>query len=48
MKKMPDLIPIFLGHLKPHFQAKIFEQVEQLQEPRLTIMGMTDTNYQFK
>lgn len=48
IKKMPLNVPIFLGHLKPHFQAKIFEQVESLAEPRLSIMGMSDTNYQFR
>lgn len=46
MKKMPKEIPIFIGHLKPNYQTKLFSEIEMInQEGRITIMGSDDTSY---
>jgi ribonuclease BN (tRNA processing enzyme) len=47
IKKMPKDIPIFLGHLKPNFQHQLFEEIENLKDERITILGSSDTSYVF-
>jgi ribonuclease BN (tRNA processing enzyme) len=45
--KMPDNIPIFIGHLKPNFQTKLFQEIDDIGCSRITILGNDDTNYVF-
>jgi ribonuclease BN (tRNA processing enzyme) len=45
--KMPKDIPIFLGHLKPNYQAQLFQEIEALGNDRISIMGTDDTSYVF-
>lgn len=47
IKKMPKDIPIFLGHLKPNFQHQLFDEIEKLNDERITILGSSDTSYVF-
>lgn len=47
IKKMPKDIPIFLGHLKPNYQAVLFQEIEDLGEERITLIGSDDTSYIF-
>ncbi|MBI2519122.1 MAG: 3',5'-cyclic-nucleotide phosphodiesterase [Bdellovibrio sp.] len=45
--KMPKDIPIFLGHLKPNYQAQLFQEIEALGNDRISIMGTDDTSFVF-
>ena len=45
--KMPADIPIFLGHLKPNFQAQLYKEVEALGNERITLLGQDDTVFKF-
>ncbi len=45
--KMPKDIPIFLGHLKPNFQHQLFNEIEAINDERITILGSSDTSYVF-
>ena len=45
--KMPKDVPIFLGHLKPNFQAQLYQEIEDLHEERLSLLGSDDTSYVF-
>jgi cAMP phosphodiesterase len=48
IKKMPKDIPIFLGHLKPAFQAVLYQEIEKLSESkRVTLLGSDNTSYVF-
>lgn len=47
IKKMPKDVPIFLGHLKPNFQSKLFKEIEEIGDERITILGSSDTSYVF-
>lgn len=47
IKKMPEGVPIFLGHLKPNFQFQLYKEIEALGEPRITILGQDGTTFQF-
>lgn len=47
IKKMPADIPIFLGHLKPNFQAELYKEIEALSDERITILGSDDTSFVF-
>jgi ribonuclease BN (tRNA processing enzyme) len=47
IKKMPLDIPIFLGHLKPNFQHQLFQEIADLKDERITILGSSDTSYVF-
>jgi hypothetical protein len=44
---MPKDIPIFLGHLKPNFQHLLFEEIAEIKNERITILGSSDTSYVF-
>lgn len=45
--KMPKDIPIFLGHLKPNYQAQLFQEISQLNNERITVLSSDDTSYVF-
>ena len=45
MKKMPKDIPIFLGHLKPNYQDILFQEIDEIQSDRITLLGSDDTSY---
>ena len=47
IKKMPADIPIFLGHLKPNFQAQLFKEIDQIGSDRVSVLGSDDTSYVF-
>lgn len=47
IKKMPKDLPIFLGHLKPNFQHQLFQEIAELNEERITLLGSSDTSYVF-
>lgn len=47
MKKMPADVPIFLGHLKPNFQAQLFKEIDQIGSDRVSVLGSDDTSYVF-
>lgn len=47
IKKMPSDVPIFLGHLKPGYQAELYKEIEDLNNERLTILGSDDTSFVF-
>lgn len=47
IKKMPKDVPIFLGHLKPNFQAVLFKEIDELHDDRITVLGSSDTSYVF-
>lgn len=48
IKKMPKDVPIFLGHLKPNFQDKLFEEIAALKEDRITLLGSDDSTFIFR
>ncbi len=45
--KMPEEVPIFLGHLKPNFQDQLYKEIEELGCDRITLIGSDDTSYVF-
>ncbi len=47
IRKMPADLPIFLGHLKPNYQAQLFQEIANLNNERITILGSDDTSYVF-
>jgi ribonuclease BN (tRNA processing enzyme) len=47
LKKMPADVPVFLGHLKPNFQAQLYQEIAQLNESRITILGSDNSNFVF-
>lgn len=47
IKKMPAEVPIFLGHLKPNFQADLFKEVDALSNERISLFGSDDTQFVF-
>lgn len=44
ISKMPKNIPIFVGHLKPNYQTEIYKEIEDLNNPRVTLLGSDDSN----
>ncbi|MBH49069.1 MAG: hypothetical protein CME71_12950 [Halobacteriovorax sp.] len=48
IKKMPKDIPIFLGHLKPNFQTKLFEEIAELKLDRVSLLGSDDSTFIFR
>ena len=44
---MPPKVPVFLGHMKPNYQAELVKEVAELNCERLTIMGTDDASYIF-
>lgn len=47
IKKMPEDVPIFIGHLKPNYQTQLYQEVDELGCDRITMLGSDDTNYVF-
>ncbi|MBF0313316.1 MAG: 3',5'-cyclic-nucleotide phosphodiesterase [Oligoflexia bacterium] len=47
IKKMPPDVPIFLGHLKPNHQTKLYQEIEDLGHERFVILGSDDRTYLF-
>ena len=48
LKKMPEDIPVYLGHLKPNYQEELIQEITDLHEPRLHIMYADDVRFNFK
>ncbi len=47
MKKMPPKIPLFVGHLKPTHQTKLYEEIDKINEGRITLLGSDNATYMF-
>lgn len=47
IKKMPSEVPIYIGHLKPNFEAQLIQEIKALGEPRVIIMGSRNDIYSF-
>ncbi|EQC49724.1 MBL fold metallo-hydrolase [Bacteriovorax sp. DB6_IX] len=47
LKKMPQDVPVFLGHLKPNFQGQLYQEIASLNESRITILGSDNSNFVF-
>ena len=47
IKKMPESIPLFIGHLKPNFQTQLYQEIDDLRCDRITLLGADDTSYVF-
>ncbi|MBT3981874.1 MAG: 3',5'-cyclic-nucleotide phosphodiesterase [Bacteriovoracaceae bacterium] len=45
--KMPPSVPIFLGHLKPNFHSKLYEEIALIGSDRVTILGTNDQTFVF-
>ncbi len=45
IKKMPSDVPIFLGHLKPGYQATLYKEIEAIGCPRISLLGSDNSNY---
>jgi hypothetical protein len=43
--KMPENVPIFLGHLKPNFQSKLYTEIGNIGCDRIVILGSDDRSY---
>ncbi len=44
---MPKDIPIFVGHIKPCYQTEVYNEIEALENDRITLIGSDDTSYVF-
>ena len=38
IKKMPESIPLFIGHLKPNFQTQLYQEIDDLQSETDTLI----------
>ena len=47
IKKMPEEVPIFLGHLKPNFQAQLSQEIDALGNERVSLLSSDDVSYVF-
>ena len=47
MEKMPPNLPIYLGHIKPHFQEEIISEVTSLNNSRLHLLYADDVRFNF-
>ena len=47
IEKMPEGVPIYLGHLKPNFREELLRQIGELNEDRITIMDGDGLVYRF-
>ncbi|MGB0454658.1 MAG: MBL fold metallo-hydrolase [Bacteriovoracaceae bacterium] len=45
--KMPEDVPIFLGHLKPNYQTLLYQEIEAIGCERISLLGSDDTSYMF-
>jgi hypothetical protein len=42
---MPADIPIFIGHLKPGYQATLYKEIENIGCSRISLLGSDNSNY---
>lgn len=47
IKKMPEDVPVFLGHLKPNFQQQLIQEVDELKCDRISLLTADDTSFVF-
>jgi len=47
ISKMPEDIPIYLGHLKPNYQEQLIQEINDLKEERLHVMFADDVRFHF-
>ncbi|MFT6603153.1 MAG: hypothetical protein ACJARO_000661 [Bacteriovoracaceae bacterium] len=47
IKKMPEGVPVFLGHLKPNYQQHIIQEVDELSIDRISLLTADDTSFVF-
>lgn len=47
LTKMPENVPVYLGHLKPNFRKELLEEIEALNDSRLHIMDADNLVYHF-
>ena len=47
IKKMPESVPIFLGHLKPNFQDQLYQEIDELGCDRISLLGSDNASYVF-
>lgn len=47
LAKMPEKVPVYLGHLKPNYQEELIQEITDLKEPRLHIMYADDVRFNF-
>ncbi len=47
IKKMPADIPIFVGHIKPGFQDVLYQEISDLDDDRITVLGSDSTTFSF-
>jgi ribonuclease BN (tRNA processing enzyme) len=47
INKMPADVPIFLGHLKPNYQPLLFQEIDEIGNDRISLLGSDDTSYVF-
>lgn len=45
IQKMPAGVPIFLGHLKPAYQALLYSEIKDLNCDRISLLGSDNSNY---
>ena len=47
IKKMPGEVPIFLGHLKPNYQADLSLEIDSLNNDRISLLASDDVSFVF-
>ncbi|MDA8793284.1 3',5'-cyclic-nucleotide phosphodiesterase [Bacteriovoracaceae bacterium] len=47
IEKMPDKVPIYLGHLKPNYQEELIQEITDLKNSRLHILYADDVRFNF-
>jgi ribonuclease BN (tRNA processing enzyme) len=47
IKKMPDTVPIFLGHIKPNYQGKLSQEVDAIGNDRISLLSSDDVSFVF-
>ncbi|MFX3689236.1 MAG: MBL fold metallo-hydrolase [Peredibacter sp.] len=47
IKKMPGKVPIFLGHIKPNFQGQLSQEVDALNNDRISLLSSDDVSFVF-
>ena len=47
VNKMPTEVPIFLGHLKPNFQAQLSQEIDAIGNERFSLLSSDDVSYVF-
>jgi ribonuclease BN (tRNA processing enzyme) len=47
LQKMPPIVPVYLGHLKPNYQEQLIQEITDLHESRLHILYADDVRFNF-